>query len=112
MAKSDHHEDHLPIYLRVFGALMCLTFLTVYAARVDLGDLATPVALAIAITKATLVILFFMHVRYETRLIALYAASGFIFLLLLFAVTMGEYAGRPRASADSLAPSGHAADHR
>jgi cytochrome c oxidase subunit IV len=105
------HQDHLRVYLSVFGALMGLTFLTVYVAFADLGPLATPIALGIAGTKASLVILFFMHVKYETRLIGLYAASGFAMLLVMFAITMGEFAGRPRPGADPLPPPASAAEH-
>ncbi len=56
------------IYFMVFGALMTLTILTVAVARINLGPLNDIVALTIAVSKATLVILFFMHVRFSNRL--------------------------------------------
>ncbi len=105
------HGDHLKIYFLVFATLLGLTGLTVFVAFANLGPLAAPVAIAIACVKATLVVLFFMHVRYETRLIGLYAASGFVFLLVMFALTMGEYAGRSAQGPDPLAPTTPAA-HR
>ena len=90
-------SDHVvPVrtYLLVFLALMVGTFLTVYVARHDFGLWNTPIALAIAIVKATLVVLFFMHVKYNPRLTQLVAASGFVFLVMLFAVTLMDYAAR------------------
>ena len=54
----------------------------------------TPIALAIAVTKATLVILFFMHVRYSSRLTTLVLLSGFVFLLLLIIFTGSDYVSR------------------
>ena len=69
------------------------TSLTVAAAKVDLGPLNNVVMLAIACTKATLVMLFFMHVRWSTRLTWVVAASGFFWLLILFTV-MSDYVSR------------------
>jgi cytochrome c oxidase subunit 4 len=99
------HVDHLKVYFSVFGALLGLTALTVYVAYANLGAWAAPVAVGIACVKATLVILYFMHVRYETRLNGMYAVSGFAFLLILFVITMGEVAGRAKPGPDPLAPS-------
>lgn len=98
------HGPALKTYFGVFLALMALTALTVAAAYMDLGAYGGSVALVIALTKATLVVLFFMHVRYESRLVALWAASGFVFLVLLFAMTFGEARARPPAPPDVLAP--------
>ncbi len=108
MARHEQH-DHLRVYLAVFATLLCLTGVTVYVAFAELGPMATPIALGIAGTKASLVILYFMHVKYETRLIGLYAASGFAVLLVMFAITMGEFAGRPAPGADPLPPPASAA---
>ena len=60
----------------------------------DLGALNNVVMLAIACTKALLVILFFMHVRWSTRLTWVVAASGFVWLLILFGITMTDYLTR------------------
>jgi cytochrome c oxidase subunit 4 len=88
------HVAPKSMYYMVFGALMVGTALTVGAAEVDLGALNNVVMLAIACTKALLVILFFMHVRWATRLTWVVAASGFVWLLILFGITMTDYLTR------------------
>jgi len=90
---SDHVVP-VPVYVGVFLALMVLTGATVYAATVDLGMWNTPVALAIAITKALLVILFFMHVKYGSRLVWLAAGGAFFWLVLMLVGTIGDYVSR------------------
>jgi cytochrome c oxidase subunit 4 len=91
---SEHHVVPVKTYLAVFGALMVFTAITVVAAFFDLGALNNVVMVAIAITKATLVVLFFMHVKYATRLIPLVVAIGFGWLLILFGITMSDYLTR------------------
>lgn len=87
-------------YVAIFLALMVGTALTVAAAFVDLGAMTgfTPlndiVMLAIAVAKAVLVILFFMHVKYSGRLTALTVASGFVFLAILMGIVVLDYASR------------------
>ncbi len=85
------HGTSLKPYVFVLLALLALTALTVGAAVVDFGhpwsDL---VALAIAMTKASLVVLFFMHVRESTSLIKLAAASGFFWLVIFFAFLLSD----------------------
>jgi cytochrome c oxidase subunit 4 len=81
------------LYYKVFGALIVGTILTVAAAKVDMGPLNNIVMLVIACTKATLVILFFMHVRWSSRLTGVVAMAGFFWLLLLFTV-IGDYLSR------------------
>jgi cytochrome c oxidase subunit 4 len=88
------HVAPKSMYYSVFAALLVGTALTVGAAEVDLGALNNVVMLAIACTKALLVILFFMHVRWSTRLTWLVAASGFVWLLILFGITMTDYLTR------------------
>jgi len=84
------------MYYVIFGALMVLTAVTVLAANIDLGSekLNTIVALAIAVTKAMLVILFFMHVRYSSRLTWVVVAGGFLWLFIMVALTMSDYLSR------------------
>ena len=82
------------VYLAVFAALLVLTGITVWAARHDFGALNTPVAMGIAVLKAVLVILFFMHVKYSSRLIWVAAAVGFFWLHILFAETIMDYLTR------------------
>ena len=91
---SEHHVVPVKLYLAVFGALMFFTAITVAVAFFDLGALNNVVMLGIAITKATLVVMYFMHVRYSTRLIPLVAAGGFFWLLILFGITMSDYLSR------------------
>jgi cytochrome c oxidase subunit 4 len=73
---------------------MVLTAITVAVAFVDLRIFNTVVALGIAVTKATLVVLFFMHVKYGTRLTWVVAASGFVWMAILFALTLSDYLSR------------------
>src|SRR5919205_1868669 len=88
------HVAPRSMYIGVWIALLIGTGLTVLAAEVDLGVLNNVVMLAIACTKALLVILFFMHVRWSTRLTWVVAASGFFWLLILFGLTMTDYISR------------------
>ena len=81
-------------YYTIFGLLMALTAVTVFAAFTHLGILNFPVAIGIAITKATLVVLFFMHAKYSSRLTQLFVGMSFFFLLILFALTMTDYLSR------------------
>jgi cytochrome c oxidase subunit IV len=88
------HVAPKSMYYMVFLALMIGTGLTVAAAFVDMGALNNVVMLAIACVKAALVILFFMHVRWSTRLTWVVVASGFFWLLILFGITMTDYLTR------------------
>lgn len=81
-------------YVGIFLALMALTALTVWVAFQNLGPINTLVALGIAVIKATLVILFFMHARYSTRLTKLVIVSAFLWLFILFAFTMSDFMSR------------------
>jgi len=91
---SEHHIVPLKTYLAVFATLMFFTAITVAVAFVDLGPANNVVMLSIAVLKATLVVMFFMHAKYGTRLIPLVAASGFFFVLLMFIITMSDYMSR------------------
>jgi cytochrome c oxidase subunit 4 len=92
-----HGHEHGPhvvpllTYFLVFGALMIGTVLTVWAAGQDFGAFNTVVAMGIAVTKATLVVLFFMHVKYATRLTQLVVAVAFAFLALLILGIVNDY---------------------
>ena len=88
------HVAPKSMYYGVFGALMVGTALTVLVAFYDLGPLNNVLMLGIAITKALLVVLYFMHVRWSTRLTWLVVASGFFWLLILFGLTMNDYLTR------------------
>ena len=82
------------VYYTIFAVLILCTGLTVMIAFVDLGALNTVAALAIAVFKAVLVILFFMHVKWGTRLTWVVVASGFFWLLILFGLGMADYMSR------------------
>ena len=88
------HVSPKSTYYAVFGALMVLTAITVAVAFIHLGTLNFPVALGIAIFKATLVILFFMHVKYSSQLTKMIIGSGLFFLLVMFSLTMTDYLSR------------------
>jgi len=81
-------------YYTIFSLLMGLTVVTVFAAFTHLGIFNFPVAIGIAITKATLVILFFMHAKYSSRLTKLFVGMSFFFLLILFSLTLTDYLSR------------------
>ena len=85
------HVSSTKMYIMVFLALAVLTVITWAVALLDLGWANDVVAMAIAVTKAMLVILFFMHVRYSTRLTALTAIAGFFWLALMIFLTMNDY---------------------
>ena len=84
------HIVSIRIYVTIFALLMVLTATTVAVAFVDLGPLNNVVALAIAVTKAVVVILYFMHVRYSTRLTQLVVSAGFVWLVLLIVFTLSD----------------------
>lgn len=85
-----HHVLPLRTYFAVFGTLLVLTALTTGVAYFDLGALNTPVALTIASVKCLVVILWFMHVRYSSKLVQLFAVAGFAWLLILFAFLLSD----------------------
>jgi cytochrome c oxidase subunit 4 len=84
------------IYFTIFGALMALTAITVFAARISFHNeaIGTVIALAIAVTKAVLVVLFFMHVRYSSRLTWVVIASGLLWLAIMISLTLSDYLTR------------------
>jgi cytochrome c oxidase subunit 4 len=89
-------------YALVFAALLVLTALTTFVAFVDLGKgLHELAALAIAVCKAVLVILYFMHVRYSDRLTWVFVAAGFFWLLILIGGTMDDVLTRPTLSPET-----------
>jgi cytochrome c oxidase subunit 4 len=94
MTAPAHHGPTVGVYVGIFAALLVGTAATVAAAFVDLGLFNTVVMLGIAITKATLVVLFFMHVRYGPRLVWVLSAAGFAWLAVLLAFTIADYATR------------------
>jgi cytochrome c oxidase subunit 4 len=82
------------VYYTIFGILMLGTYLTVQMAFFDLGRFNAVAALVIAIFKATLVVLFFMHVKYSSRLTWAVVLGSVFWLGILLVLTMGDYLTR------------------
>jgi len=81
-------------YTIIFVCLVVLMFATIGAALLDLGQLNLGVAMAIAVIKATLVILFFMHVKYSGRLVWAYSSGAFVWLAIALVFTFADYLTR------------------
>ena len=101
---QEHHIVSPVIYLIIILALLVATATTVWASYLDLGEWHIApgvtifwnpvVALAIACTKATLVVLFFMHVKYSTKLTKLTVCAGLFTFMALIGMTMCDYVSR------------------
>jgi len=102
------HQEHIvspKIYLTILIVLLIGTGATVYAAKIDLGRWNIVLALTIAVTKMTLVILFFMHGKYSARRTKLIIASGFFWLAIMLVLTLADYTTRhAEPSRSQLAP--------
>lgn len=82
------------IYYAIFIALTVLTVVTWSVAKLDLGKMNAVVAMTIAVIKATLVVLYFMHVRYSSRLTWVFVGAGFFWLAIMVALTLSDYMTR------------------
>src|SRR5262245_27652294 len=91
---TDHIITPVRTYVAVFASLLVLTGLTYVVATYDLGWLNTPVALGVALLKASLVVIYFMGVRYNTPLIKVVVVAGFFWLFILFGLTLNDYLTR------------------
>ena len=91
---SEHKVTGLPAYFGVFFALMVLTATTVWAAFTDLGAWNDFVAMGIALTKASLVVMIFMQVRNSSRMVKITVVAGFLWLAILFGITLSDYFSR------------------
>lgn len=94
MESTTHHVVPTRNYVTIFLILMVLTATTVAVTFVDLGPLNLIIALAIAVTKATLVVLFFMHVKYSSALTKLFIISALIMCGILVLLTGADYISR------------------
>ena len=102
--ESHHHIVSPRVYVTIILALLAATGLTVWASYIDLGEWHITqgltlfwnpvVALAIAATKMILVVLFFMHVRYSSRLTKITVGAGFFWLLILITLSLLDYISR------------------
>lgn len=88
------HISPKSTYYAIFAALMVGTAVTVAVAFVPLGVFNFPVAIGIALTKATLVILFFMHAKYSSQLTKLFVGTAFVFLVVLLGLSLTDYLSR------------------
>ena len=89
-----HHIVGPRVYVVILFALLAGTGLTVWASFIDLGVWNPVIALAIATTKAVLVVLYFMHVRYSTKLTMLTIGAGIFMFLTLISLTLADYISR------------------
>lgn len=88
MASGQHHVTPLKTFLKVYASLVFLTILTVFTAtQVNLGHFNTPLAMLIATIKGLLVMLWFMHLKYDTKLNKVTIFSAFFFLFVFFGFT-------------------------
>jgi cytochrome c oxidase subunit 4 len=97
MSEPQEHEQHIvspKVYVLIFALLLAGTATTVWASYIDLGILNPIIALAIACTKATLVVLFFMHVKYSSKLTKLTIFAGLFLFLALIGMTLSDYISR------------------
>ena len=96
-AHASHGAGHISpvsMYITIFLALMVLTGVTVGAAYIDLGAFNFAVAMVIAAFKASLVVWYFMHVKYQSRLTKLTLATGLFFLAILLGMMLIDYTSR------------------
>jgi cytochrome c oxidase subunit 4 len=91
---TSHPSVPVRVYFAVFAALIVFTLITVAVAFVDLGPLNTVAAMTIAAVKAFLVLLYFMHLRYTSRLNWAFAATGFVWLVFIIGLTMSDMISR------------------
>ena len=106
------HVMRRRVLFRVLAALLVLTYVTVAVTSFDFGRFNLWMAMGIAVVKASLVVLFFMHVKESSRLTKLIIGTGFFFLLVLFALTLTDYLSRgwstmPSTAASAPAPETH-----
>jgi cytochrome c oxidase subunit IV len=92
--EHEHHVVGPKTYLLILGALMVLTATTTGAAFIDMGVFNPIIALAIAVLKAVLVILFFMHIRYSSKVMMLTVGACFFTFLVLVTMTLSDYISR------------------
>ena len=92
--KRAHHVVSPRVYIVVFLCLLVFTGLTVGASYIEMGVFNPIAAIGIACIKMVLVILFFMHVKYTTKLTMLTVASGFFMFGVLISMTLADYISR------------------
>ncbi len=91
---SEHHVMPIRVYLTIIAILMALTVATVWVAFLDFGYLNTVIAVGIAVIKALLVVMYFMHLKYAAPITRLFAGAGAVFFVILIAITLSDYRSR------------------
>ena len=93
---EEHHNHITPVstYLMVFAGLLVLMALTVYVGYADFGPFDKAVTLIVAICKASLIMLFFIHLRHSSGLVWIFGTMGFFFLIIMLLLSLGDYAAR------------------
>src|SRR5205085_2277541 len=94
--QDPHAEHHVPMstYTVIITLLMIGLIVTVIAAFIPLGELNMIVAMTIATIKAALVVLYFMHAKFASRLTKVFVSASFLWLVILFALTWSDYISR------------------
>lgn len=92
--QPSHHVTSISVYVGVFAFLLLMTWTTVEVSFIDLGPLNTPAAIAIAVAKATAVVLYFMHVRQSTKMTKAVVLGAIFWLGVLFVLTLTDYVTR------------------
>ncbi len=88
------HVTPVKTYVAIWATLTVLTAVTAAVSLLELGPWNIVVALAIAFTKATLVVMFFMHLKWSNPLTKLFFVAGLLWLIILFALTLADYQSR------------------
>ena len=91
---STGHVVPTRVYLTVFASLMGLLILTVWVAFRPLGMFNLPVAMLIAVIKGVIIVMYFMEVKYGSKLLWVFVSSSFLFLVIFLVLTMNDYATR------------------
>lgn len=91
---------NLKTYFSVYVALMVLLVLTVGTSFINLGPFNVAASLAISLVKAGLIMLIFMEVRYSHPIVWLFSGAAFLWLVIMFALTLSDYFSRPGVQPD------------
>ena len=109
--KSSHADKHhivsLPTYFAIYVALLVLLGATVGVYYLNLGFWSIAIGVLIAVVKAVLILLYFMHVRFSSKLVMVFAVAGFIWLAIMIGLTFSDYISRdwlPEPSPMLVAP--------
>jgi cytochrome c oxidase subunit 4 len=94
-AYPEHQVVSWKLYVLIFAALCLLTGVTVLVTGFDFGPLNLVVALGVAVAKASLVVLYFMHARYSPKLTAVVISAAIAFFVILVFLTLTDYLSRP-----------------